>query len=380
MTFVLIFLLFSVFLLLLVVIGYPSIILFLSKIYPKKIEKRDFLGKLTVIIPCYNEQEVIEKKIENTFSLDYPQSRLEVIIVDSASNDGTWETLTTYSEKYPIRLIRQNKRRGKVSAINLALKETTGNVIVLTDADALLKKDALRKITAPFADSTIGAVVAKYNMNGRSPLSKVIGLLFSFFREQIRHYESILDSSSYFTGELLAFRRDLLLKIDEDIVADDQFILLEIRRKGFRCITEREAMVKENIPNNAKGTLEHKRRTVYGTLHVSSKFRDLLFNKNYGFFGCVIFPLSLARIIMIPFACFLVEISFVCFMVLTDFLLLFYLALFFIAFSLILGALKMDWLVLIFSIPILQVAMLLGIKDYLVGNSDHLVWLKVKKR
>lgn len=379
MPFALILFAISVLLLLLLLVGYPALVFVLSKIYSRKVCKRDYFPKSTIIIPCYNERDVIKHKIENTFSLSFPPNQLEVIIVDSASNDGTYEILKELSAKYPYKILREPLRKGKASAINAALKQASGDIVLLSDADSLLRDDAINKIVRNFADSSVGAVVARYEMKGKSTLSKSVSVLFSFFREKVRHFESIIDSSSYFTGEFLAFRRDLIESIDEDAIADDMFILFEIRRKGYRCVTDPDSVVSEYLPIQASGTLEHRRRTMHGILHVSAKYKDLLFRRKYGFFGCLIFPVSSARIILLPFACLFGEISFLYLLFSTNPSIFLFALLAFVIFSLFLGAIKKEVLFAVFSVPILQVAMILGTIDFIRGDSKHNVWSKNKK-
>lgn len=369
----------SVLFLCIVLVGYPALVFLLAIILPRKVDERNFSPRATIIIPCYNEYEVIKRKIENTWSLDFPQNQLEVIVIDSASDDGTSEMLDEISGKYPIKVLRQSQRKGKASAINEALKEASGEIIFLTDADALLDRDAITTLVRNFADPSVGAVVARYKMSGKSMLSKFVSVLFSFFREKIRHYESIVDSSSYFTGEFLAFRKNLIEKIDEDAIADDQFILLDIRRKGYRCVTEPDIVVSEYVPFQTTGTLEHRRRTMYGTLHVSAKYKDLLFRKKYGLFGCFIFPMSLARIILLPLACFLAETTFLYLLISTSVSVFLASLLAFVIVLLALVTFKREAIAAMFSIPILQVAMVLGTIDFLVGNSRYEVWTKLKK-
>lgn len=375
-----IFLVFVSFLfLVLLLLGYPITIYILSRMFPKKTCKRDIAPTVTVMIPCYNENYVIREKIENTWFMDYPRNSLEIVVVDSASTDGTGKILREISNQYDIRIVEQTEREGKAAAVNMALRKATGEIVVLTDADAFLGKDAIKKIVRNFADPTVGAVVARYKMQGSNLLSKVVSLLFSLFREKIRHYESIVDSASFFTGELLAYRRDLVEAIDEDAVADDQFILLKIRQKGYRCVTEPATKVLEYIPKQSLQTFQHRRRTMYGTLRVSAKFKDLLFRRKYGFFGCYIFPMSIARIVLLPVACFFFEISLLCLLASISMDVLAVATVMLLSLLALLFVFRRDAIPPIFSVLILQIAMALGIIDFLAGNPTYRAWPKLKR-
>lgn len=363
----------------LVLLGYPFTIYILSRVIQRNLSKRNITPTVTLIIPCYNENYIIREKIENTLSMDYPRNKLQIVIVDSASTDGTSETLKRVSEKYDIEILKETRRKGKATSMNTALKRATGELVFLTDADALLERDAIKKMVRPFADPTVGAVVAKYKMQSRNPLSKVVSLLFYLFREKVRHYESLIDSASFFTGELLAFRRHLIRAIDEEAVADDQFILLEIRQKGYRCVTEPTSEVVEHIPTGALQTFQHRRRTTYGTLRVSTMFKNLLFRRRYGLFGCYIFPVSIARIILLPFACFFVEISLLYLLLSISTSTIIVFAVVSLCSLVLLFAFRRDTIAVIFSVLILQTAMVLGVVDFLIGNQKHRVWPKLKE-
>jgi cellulose synthase/poly-beta-1,6-N-acetylglucosamine synthase-like glycosyltransferase len=365
--------------LILLLLGYPITIYILSRMVSKKTCKEDIAPTVTLVIPCYNENHVIREKIENTRLIDYPRNSLEIVVVDSASTDGTGKTLREISNQYDIKLIEQTKREGKAAAINVALRKVTSEIVVLTDADAFLGRDVIRKMVRNFADPTVGAVVARYKMEGSSLLSKLVSLLFSIFREKVRHYESNIDSASFFTGELLAYRRVLVEAIDENAVADDQFILLKIRQKGYRCVTEPASEVLEYIPDQARQTFQHRRRTMYGTLYVSAMFKDLLFRRKYGFFGCYIFPMSIARIVLLPVACFFFEISLLYLLASVSMNFLVVVAIILLCLLVLSFAFRRNAIPSIFSVLILQTAMILGIVDFLTGNPKHRVWSKLKK-
>ena len=227
--------------------------------------------------------------------------------MDSASIDGTAETVRKLSFKHVV-LIEQTRRMGKAMGINEALKKSTAEIVVLTDADSFLEKDALRNLVMSFADPCVGTVTGKYLMVGSNQMSKTLSSFLSVFKEGIRRYESDIDSTSYSTGELLAFRRNLLEYIEPG-PGDDQFVLLGVREKGYRGVWEGQSLVTERIVTSVRDHIRHKSRTTYGTLKRSARFKNMLFNPEYGLFGCLIFPMYLLRILLLPPICLITEIS-----------------------------------------------------------------------
>ncbi|MCS7128395.1 MAG: glycosyltransferase, partial [Desulfurococcaceae archaeon] len=117
--------------------------------------------KVTIIIPTYNEAKVIGERLNNIYEQDYSKEFMEVIVVDSASTDGTAEIVEEWSSKHKdlrLILIRESERRGKAAALNRALREASGEVVVIADADALWPSNALTKVVELLSDPSIGAV------------------------------------------------------------------------------------------------------------------------------------------------------------------------------------------------------------------------------
>ncbi|MEM2145107.1 MAG: glycosyltransferase, partial [Candidatus Jordarchaeaceae archaeon] len=121
--------------------------------------------KISLIIATYNEAKVIKTKLENVYSLNYPEDKLEVIVVDSASTDGTLEVcrefLATHNIRFPTLLLSEEERRGKSHALNTALQYAKGEIIATSDADSFWEPDALCNAVSFFADSSVGAVTGR---------------------------------------------------------------------------------------------------------------------------------------------------------------------------------------------------------------------------
>src|SRR5690242_15772778 len=108
--------------------------------------------QVSLIIPAYDEEEVIERKIANARSLDYPAERLEIIVASDGSNDRTAELARGAGADRVLEL----PRGGKVAALNAAVREATGEVLAFSDANSYWRPDALRRLTARFADDRVG--------------------------------------------------------------------------------------------------------------------------------------------------------------------------------------------------------------------------------
>jgi len=210
--------------------------------------------RITIIVPTYNEAKLIEGKLDNIYEQSYPKNKLEIIVVDSASTDGTPELVKKWTEKHPdtnLKLIVENARRGKAYALNTALKHAIGEIVVITDVDSLWpNKETLSKVVKLFSDPTIGAV---------SCLKKPVGSGVRSVEEGYRQYYNVLrvaESKAYstpiFHGELAAFRKDLLEKVSgfpTDIGADDSCTATRIALMGCRAIIPEDLWVEELVPS-----------------------------------------------------------------------------------------------------------------------------------
>lgn len=290
--------------------GYFFLVFIFARVKKKGIQKAEvFTPFISILIPCYNVGSVIDQKIRNTLEVDYPIDKFEIIVVESGSTDNTYPTLSKYVAQGKIKSVRQPQRLGKSSAINCGLSECKSDIIVMTDADARLEENAVRRLVENFADETVGAVVGNLTLvSGESMTSKMNHLFYEIFRQKVREWESEFDSASFWSGELCAFRKSLLERLDEDIINDDRYILLKIRSKGYRCISEPLSHVYEKDAVDVSDQINHKRRTTAGTIQGTLRFKHMLCNPKYGLFGILIFPAHLFRVILLPVLLLIIEV------------------------------------------------------------------------
>ena len=254
----------------------------------------NYKPKVTIIVPTYNEAKLIEKKLDNIYEQEYPRDKLEVIVIDSASTDGTPELVKKWIEKHAdlnLKLIVENERKGKAFALNNALRHATGEIVIMTDVDSLWPSNALSKTLKWFADQTTGAV---------SCLKKPIGPKVKEVEENYRHYYNVLRvaeskafSTPIFHGELAAFRRNLLEKIGgfpTDIGADDSYTATKIALMGYRAIIPEDIWVEELVPNEgyfwwrvrrAQHLIQHFTKCIRELRLALGKFRKILATETF---------------------------------------------------------------------------------------------------
>ncbi|AFL66417.1 glycosyltransferase family 2 protein [Desulfurococcus amylolyticus] len=250
---------------------------------------------ISVIVPTYNEAGFIEGKLDNIYDQEYPRDRIEVVVVDSASTDGTPERVLEWSNRHPdiaLKLVREPVRRGKAHALNEALKHVSGEIVIITDADSrLLGRDSLKKVAAYLSDPSVGAVSCVKIPEASGP--EGIEASYRGFYNVLRVAESNLHSTPVFHGELAAFRRNLLEEVGgfpTDIGSDDSHTATLIALKGYRAIIARDLVCEEAIPRKgyhmwrvrrAQHLVQHFWKILRARHKVPKRFKTVLYTETY---------------------------------------------------------------------------------------------------
>jgi len=126
----------------------------------ERVRKGHIRPRITLIISCYNEENVIRGKLENSLALNYPKEKLEILVVSDASSDQTDRIVSEYAG-LGIRLIRLEERLGKTVGLNRAVAEASGEFIVFSDANSMYEAEALAHLVENFGDKKVGYVVGE---------------------------------------------------------------------------------------------------------------------------------------------------------------------------------------------------------------------------
>ena len=212
-----------------------------------------YLPKVSIVVPTYNEAMYIEKKLDDIYRQNYPRDRMEIIVVDSASTDGTPELVKRWAEKHPdvnLKLVEEPVRRGMVLALNYVLKNfrINGEITVFTDVDAFWESDTLKKIVKYFADPRVGAVTASIVPENSSQY--YLESSYRNYYNVLRVAESKIHSTPVHNGALVAFRTELLYKmggLPEYTGNDDSTPASIIAFMGYRAIQVDDVVVREPI-------------------------------------------------------------------------------------------------------------------------------------
>ncbi|MEO5887722.1 MAG: glycosyltransferase family 2 protein [Anaerolineales bacterium] len=241
-------------------IGYPILISLIAKLIPFQSRVSDISDpSVTLLITAYNEEEVIEKKIENSLWLDYPRDRLQIIVAADGSSDRTPQIVGKFHER-GVELTHSPLRDGKLAAINRAIAQARGDIVVFSDANNMYASDAIRKLIAPFSDPTVGASTgAKLIIQDGNELSGVEGIYWKY-ESWIKTNETILGTCTSSVGEILAIRRELYKPPPNHIINDDYYIVLDLIKRGFRVFYVAEARSFEYISATVRDEMVRRTR------------------------------------------------------------------------------------------------------------------------
>jgi len=286
-----IFFIILIFILFYIYFGYP-ILLFLISIFKKNNVKmsKDYFPNVSLIIAAYSEEKIIEEKIKNSLNINYPKSKLEIIVFSDASSDRTDEIVKKY-EKEGIRLIRIEGRKGKTICQNEIVKLAKGEIIIFSDANSMYEPCAIKKIVRNFFDEKVGCVVGELKY-GEFITSNSVNVVegenvYWDYDKIIKKLESKVCSVVTGNGAIYGSRKSIYVPLERNMISD--FIEpLEIFKKGYKIIYEPEAVARENTAENSQKEFGRRIRIVTRSacsLLKNKSLRELLNPFRYGIFS-----------------------------------------------------------------------------------------------
>ena len=250
--------------------GYPLLLAALSPLRRRrKASARAGDGAATaeptvsLLIPAYNEENVIGQKIVNSLSLDYPAEKLQIRVVSDGSDDATDQIARQYASR-GVELQRVSPRGGKPNAINQAVPHARGEILLLCDANTMFAPDAVRQLVRHFADPAVGAVTGDVRLQ-----SAGLGYghgegVFSRLERFTQRCEGEIWTAIGVDGGMYALRRELYVPNSPDTLVDDFVIAMNVARAGKRVLFDAEARAFEDAVADARQEFRRRTRTTAG--------------------------------------------------------------------------------------------------------------------
>jgi cellulose synthase/poly-beta-1,6-N-acetylglucosamine synthase-like glycosyltransferase len=260
-------------------LGYGLLLFLLLKIKglffgKKAIPVIGYTPSVTVVVAAYNEAYCIEDKILNTLALNYPHDKIRYVFITDGSTDQT----PTIIAKYPQILgMHEPGRSGKIAAVHRAMSKVETEIVVFTDANTMLNKDAILLMCRHYQDETVGAIAGEKRVQIDASADATAGEGFYWkYESKLKKWDSELYSVVGAAGELFSIRTNLYEPVAPDTILDDFMISMNIALKGYKIVYEPDAYATELASANTGEELKRKIRIAAGGVQSTIRLRALL--------------------------------------------------------------------------------------------------------
>ncbi|HEY9900292.1 MAG TPA: glycosyltransferase family 2 protein [Pantanalinema sp.] len=281
-------------------LGYGLVIWLIARLvrYPARLSTD--LPTVSVVIAAYNEAPVIAERIRNALALDYPAERLEVLIVTDGCTDGTEEVVLA-QEDPRVRLIHRKERSGKVNALNAAIPQAMGEIVVGSDANCFFEADCLRLLVRHFGDPRVALVAGEKHIHqGPGTVSLGEGLYWRY-ESWLKRLDSGVSTALGATGEVFALRRACFDPLPPDAIIEDFVLSMRLVMKGRRVAYEPAATASEDASATFNDEFKRKVRIVAGGWQSVVRLWPLV-TPRYGLVAFQYVSHRVLRWMVVPFA------------------------------------------------------------------------------
>ncbi len=257
--------------------------------------------KVTIAIPAHNEENTLAKTLRSLVALEYPKEKIEIIIVDDGSRDGTVEAAQSLIKHYPTHDIKllQQKNQGKWAALNTALQAAKGDLFACLDADTSAEPSALRNIVPHFANNNQGAVISVVKVDMPKNLWERIQRIEYICSNFFRWLMSTVNTLSITPGVLSVYNAAILRKVGGFKYGggtEDLEIALRLKAHQYDVSMERSSRTLTKVPTTWAALWRQRIRWYRGFFFNHWNYRALFFSKKHGLFGMYQLPMSVIGI------------------------------------------------------------------------------------
>jgi len=239
--------------------------------------------KFSIIVPTKDEEVVIGRCLNGLLDLDYPKDKLEIIIVDGNSIDGTCKVCSDFSSKYPgaFKIVNEKESKGKPAALNLALPYVTGEIVGVFDADSVPEKDVLRKVASYFGDKQLMAVQGRTtSLNAKKNiLTRVVSAEEKAWYQALLCGREKLQLFVPLNGSCQFIRRNVLEELggwDETSLTEDVELALRLVEKKYQIKYAEDVCCGQETPNGLRDFIKQRVRWYRGYMDTALKYGRLL--------------------------------------------------------------------------------------------------------
>lgn len=266
-----------------------------------------FTPPVSVLVPAYNEELVIEKTLSSLLRSNYP-GEIEILVIDDGSSDATARIVSSHPDPR-VRLVTQ-VNSGKARALQRGIIAAKNEFLVFMDADTQFDPDAIRHLVAPFRDANVGAVSGHARVGNRGKfLTRCQDLEYICGFNLDRRAYAVWNCITVVPGAISAARRAAIVRaggLSCDTLAEDTDLTLAIHRAGYRIDYQSNAIAYTEAPETYRALGKQRFRWAYGTLQCAWKHRDIVFNPRFKALGWFSLPgIWFFQVILVAFSPFI---------------------------------------------------------------------------
>jgi cellulose synthase/poly-beta-1,6-N-acetylglucosamine synthase-like glycosyltransferase len=255
------------------------------------------LPSVSVVVAAWNEADVIGSKVQNSLALDYPKEKLEVVVGSDGSDDGTDQIVAACTDDR-IRLAGSTQRTGKVGVLNRTIPTASGEIVVLSDANTMFDRHAIRKLVRHFRNPRVGAVCGRlrlYNPKASDYEESAYWVYESFLKLHEGKRGAVMGAN----GGIYAIRKNLFTPLPPNTICDDFVIAMRCLQRGYDVIYDPEALAIEETTEDYAKERMRRVRIAAGNFQSLGLVGDLL-HPRHGFAAFAFFSHKLLRW-LVPF-------------------------------------------------------------------------------
>jgi len=256
--------------------------------------------KVTIIVPCWNEEKTVYKTIRSLLNLNYPKDKVKIFLIDDGSTDNTWDVISRFS-KYPNIKVFKKENGGKYTALNLGLKHIQTDFLGCLDADSVADPESLVRIMSYFEkDPSIMAVSPSIIANKSKNIIQEAQKVEYWFTVFVKKMLGIIGGIFVTPGPLTIFRK----KVFDDLGpyrhahnTEDMEIAYRMQKNHYKIEQCNDAYIYTNTPSSITKLYKQRLRWIYGSINNAIDYRKLFFKKKYGNFSIFTLPSIIFSII-----------------------------------------------------------------------------------
>ena len=268
-----------------------------------KIELKKY-PKVTIVVPCWNEETTVYKTIRSLLGLNYPKDKLSIFLVDDGSTDSTFKVISRFAKYSNIKVFHK-ENGGKFTALNFGLENSDTEFFGCLDADSFADPESLIRIMSYFEkDPSVMAVapsVTVFNSKNFVQKAQTAEYYMGVYFKKMLGFIGAIDVTP---GPLTVFRR----KVFDDLGGyrhghntEDMEIAYRMQKNNYKIEHCNDAFVYTNTPPTIKKLYKQRLRWIYGFINNTIDYKNLLFKKEYGNFSVFTLPTRMASVVAISY-------------------------------------------------------------------------------